>query len=151
MSLSHFLQVILSELYSTGFKRSFSDDDDLTAIADSDVIYAFQAPPLYSRGGSAPHSGIHSSRMSIKNAVNTWLPTFIWQLLLIPRFQFFSSSLPLLFWLTFTHTYTSSHSGGPYNSLTTAFFSQADILLSWGEGSASAMCFVFLLSFFYAW
>uniref|UniRef100_A0A4W6FRQ4 ubiquitinyl hydrolase 1 n=1 Tax=Lates calcarifer TaxID=8187 RepID=A0A4W6FRQ4_LATCA len=47
-------QVILSELYSTGFQRSFSDDDDLTAIADSDVVYAFQAPPLYSRGGSAP-------------------------------------------------------------------------------------------------
>nr|XP_020466642.1 ubiquitin carboxyl-terminal hydrolase 43-like isoform X2 [Monopterus albus] len=54
-------QVILSELYSTGFQRSFSDDDDLTAIADSDVIYAFQAPPLYSRGGSAPHSGYRHS------------------------------------------------------------------------------------------
>uniref|UniRef100_A0A668AX83 ubiquitinyl hydrolase 1 n=1 Tax=Myripristis murdjan TaxID=586833 RepID=A0A668AX83_9TELE len=37
-------QVILSELYSTGFQRSFSDEDDLTAIADSDVVYAFQAP-----------------------------------------------------------------------------------------------------------
>ncbi|XP_038569699.1 ubiquitin carboxyl-terminal hydrolase 43a [Micropterus salmoides] len=54
-------QVILSELYSTGFQRSFSDDDDLTAVADSDVVYAFQAPPLYSRGGSAPHSGYHHS------------------------------------------------------------------------------------------
>ncbi|XP_070839327.1 ubiquitin carboxyl-terminal hydrolase 43a [Chaetodon trifascialis] len=55
-------QVILSELYSTGFQRSFADDDDLTAIADSDVVYAFQAPPLYSRGGStAPHSGYHHS------------------------------------------------------------------------------------------
>ncbi|XP_034752788.1 ubiquitin carboxyl-terminal hydrolase 43a [Etheostoma cragini] len=54
-------QVILSELYSTGFQRSFSDDDDLTAIADSDVIYAFQAPSLYSRGGSVPHSGYHHS------------------------------------------------------------------------------------------
>uniref|UniRef100_UPI0037E8F1CA ubiquitin carboxyl-terminal hydrolase 43a n=1 Tax=Semicossyphus pulcher TaxID=241346 RepID=UPI0037E8F1CA len=54
-------QVILSELYSTGFQRSFSDDDDLTAIADSDVVYAFQAPPLYSRGGSAQHSGYHHS------------------------------------------------------------------------------------------
>ncbi|XP_041789036.1 ubiquitin carboxyl-terminal hydrolase 43a [Chelmon rostratus] len=55
-------QVILSELYSTGFQRSFSDDDDLTAIADSDVVYAFQAPPLYSHGGSAaPHSGYHHS------------------------------------------------------------------------------------------
>ncbi|XP_047200579.1 ubiquitin carboxyl-terminal hydrolase 43a [Hippoglossus stenolepis] len=54
-------QVILSELYSTGFQRSFSDDDDLTTIADSDVVYAFQAPPLSSRGGSAPHSGYHHS------------------------------------------------------------------------------------------
>ncbi|XP_070772116.1 ubiquitin carboxyl-terminal hydrolase 43a [Enoplosus armatus] len=54
-------QVILSELYSTGFQRSFSDDDDLTAVADSDVVYAFQAPPLYSRGGSGPHSGYHHS------------------------------------------------------------------------------------------
>ncbi|TMS23261.1 Ubiquitin carboxyl-terminal hydrolase 43 [Larimichthys crocea] len=55
-------QVILVELYSTGFQRSFSDEDDLTAIADSDVVYAFQAPPLHSRGGSnAPHSGYHHS------------------------------------------------------------------------------------------
>ncbi|XP_008412881.1 ubiquitin carboxyl-terminal hydrolase 43a [Poecilia reticulata] len=54
-------QVILSELYSTGFQRSFSDDDDLTAIADSDVVYAFQAPPNSSRGGSVPHSGYHHS------------------------------------------------------------------------------------------
>lgn len=53
------LQVILSELYSTGFQRSFSDDDDLTTIADSDVIYAFQAPPLYSRGSNTSHSGNH--------------------------------------------------------------------------------------------
>nr|XP_040043035.1 ubiquitin carboxyl-terminal hydrolase 43a [Gasterosteus aculeatus aculeatus] len=54
-------QVILSELYSTGFQRSFADDDDLTAITDSDVIYAFQAPPPHSRGGSVPHSGYHHS------------------------------------------------------------------------------------------
>ncbi|XP_074545899.1 ubiquitin carboxyl-terminal hydrolase 43a isoform X2 [Halichoeres trimaculatus] len=54
-------QVILSELYTTGFQRSFSDEDDLTAIADSDVVYAFQAPPLYSRGGSTQHSGYHHS------------------------------------------------------------------------------------------
>ncbi|KAG7487256.1 ubiquitin carboxyl-terminal hydrolase 43 [Solea senegalensis] len=54
-------QVILSELYSTGFQRSFFDDDDLTVVADSDVVYAFQAPPISSRGGSAPHSGYHHS------------------------------------------------------------------------------------------
>lgn len=54
-------QVILAELYSTGFQRSFSDDDDLTAIADSDVVYAFQAPPIYNRSGSASVSGYHHS------------------------------------------------------------------------------------------
>ncbi|CAL8328755.1 unnamed protein product [Lota lota] len=54
-------QVILSELYSTGFQRSFSDEDDLTSIADSDVVYAFQAPPLHSREAPAPLSGYHHS------------------------------------------------------------------------------------------
>uniref|UniRef100_A0A6Q2YPC9 ubiquitinyl hydrolase 1 n=1 Tax=Esox lucius TaxID=8010 RepID=A0A6Q2YPC9_ESOLU len=50
-------QVILTEIYTTGFQRSFFDEDDLTCIADSDVIYAFQAPPLYIRGGSVRVSG----------------------------------------------------------------------------------------------
>lgn len=54
-------QVILTEVYSTGFQRSFFDDDDLTSIAENDVIYAFQAPPLYIRGGSARISGYHHS------------------------------------------------------------------------------------------
>uniref|UniRef100_A0A3B4ZFW4 ubiquitinyl hydrolase 1 n=1 Tax=Stegastes partitus TaxID=144197 RepID=A0A3B4ZFW4_9TELE len=51
-------QVILTEVYSTGFHRSFFDEEDLTSIAENDVIYAFQAPPLYIRGGSARISGI---------------------------------------------------------------------------------------------
>uniref|UniRef100_A0A8C9XNU6 ubiquitinyl hydrolase 1 n=1 Tax=Sander lucioperca TaxID=283035 RepID=A0A8C9XNU6_SANLU len=51
-------QVILTEVYSTGFQRSFFDEEDLTSIAENDVIYAFQAPPLYIRGGSARISGI---------------------------------------------------------------------------------------------
>ncbi|CAM9300772.1 unnamed protein product, partial [Lampetra planeri] len=54
-------QVILTEVYSTGFQRSFFDEEDLTSISDSDVIYAFQAPPLYIRGGSARVSGYHHS------------------------------------------------------------------------------------------
>uniref|UniRef100_A0A672LXP0 ubiquitinyl hydrolase 1 n=1 Tax=Sinocyclocheilus grahami TaxID=75366 RepID=A0A672LXP0_SINGR len=37
-------QVILAEIYTTGFQRSFFDDADLTSIAESDIIYAFQAP-----------------------------------------------------------------------------------------------------------
>lgn len=52
------LQVILTEVYSIGFQRSFFDEDDLTSIAENDVIYAFQAPPLYIRGGSARISGM---------------------------------------------------------------------------------------------
>lgn len=55
------LQVILTEVYSTGFQRSFFDEEDLTSVAENDVIYAFQAPPLYIRGGSARISG---SRMT---------------------------------------------------------------------------------------
>ncbi|XP_049601901.1 ubiquitin carboxyl-terminal hydrolase 43 [Syngnathus scovelli] len=54
-------QVILTEVYSTGFQRSFFDENDLTGIAENDVIYAFQAPPLYIRGGSARTSGYHHS------------------------------------------------------------------------------------------
>ncbi|XP_052398152.1 ubiquitin carboxyl-terminal hydrolase 43 [Carassius gibelio] len=54
-------QVILTEIYTTGFQRSFFDEDDLTSIAESDIIYAFQAPPLYIRGGSARISGFHHS------------------------------------------------------------------------------------------
>ncbi|TRY54914.1 hypothetical protein DNTS_020686 [Danionella cerebrum] len=50
-------QVILTEIYTTGFQRSFFDEDDLTSIAESDVIYAFQAPPLYLKGGCARISG----------------------------------------------------------------------------------------------
>ncbi|KAF7667387.1 hypothetical protein LDENG_00064440, partial [Lucifuga dentata] len=54
-------QVILTEVYTTGFRRSFFDEEDLTSIAENDVIYAFQAPPLYIRGGSARISGYHHS------------------------------------------------------------------------------------------
>ncbi|XP_072548965.1 ubiquitin carboxyl-terminal hydrolase 43 [Salminus brasiliensis] len=54
-------QVILTEIYTTGFQRSFFDEDDLTSIAESDIIYAFQAPPLYIRGGSTRISGYHHS------------------------------------------------------------------------------------------
>uniref|UniRef100_A0A3B3QRG7 ubiquitinyl hydrolase 1 n=1 Tax=Paramormyrops kingsleyae TaxID=1676925 RepID=A0A3B3QRG7_9TELE len=44
-------QIILTEVYSTGFHRSFFDDEDLTNVVETDIIYAFQAPPLYWKGG----------------------------------------------------------------------------------------------------
>ncbi|XP_026118786.1 ubiquitin carboxyl-terminal hydrolase 43a [Carassius auratus] len=54
-------QVILTEMNTNGFQRSFSDEDDMTSISESDVIYAFQAPPLFRRGGSMRFSGFHHS------------------------------------------------------------------------------------------
>ncbi|KAK1798960.1 hypothetical protein P4O66_007228 [Electrophorus voltai] len=54
-------QVILVELHSGGFLRSFADDDDVASIAESDVVYAFQAPPPFSRGTSSRCSGFHHS------------------------------------------------------------------------------------------
>ncbi|XP_051567992.1 ubiquitin carboxyl-terminal hydrolase 43-like isoform X2 [Myxocyprinus asiaticus] len=54
-------QVILTDMNSNGFQRSFSDEDDMTSISESDVIYAFQAPPLFMRGGSMRFSGFHHS------------------------------------------------------------------------------------------
>uniref|UniRef100_A0A3P9M4M0 ubiquitinyl hydrolase 1 n=1 Tax=Oryzias latipes TaxID=8090 RepID=A0A3P9M4M0_ORYLA len=64
-------QVILAELYSTGFQRSFSDEDELTMIADSDVVYAFQAPPVSNRGGLTPHSVYHHSLPSSPHSSTT--------------------------------------------------------------------------------
>ncbi|XP_024145494.1 ubiquitin carboxyl-terminal hydrolase 43a [Oryzias melastigma] len=64
-------QVILAELYSTGFQRSFSDEDELTMIADSDVVYAFQAPPLSNRSSLTPRSGYHHSLPSSPHSATT--------------------------------------------------------------------------------
>ncbi|XP_023649213.1 ubiquitin carboxyl-terminal hydrolase 43-like isoform X2 [Paramormyrops kingsleyae] len=54
-------QIILTEVYSTGFHRSFFDDEDLTNVVETDIIYAFQAPPLYWKGGLLQFSGYHHS------------------------------------------------------------------------------------------
>ncbi|XP_068119526.1 ubiquitin carboxyl-terminal hydrolase 43 [Hyperolius riggenbachi] len=37
-------QVVLAELFSNGFQRSFSDDEDMNTIAEGDPVYAFQTP-----------------------------------------------------------------------------------------------------------
>lgn len=62
--------MILTEVYSTGFHRSFFDEEDLTSVAENDVIYAFQAPPLYIRGGSARISGSCTTEgVKVKHAI----------------------------------------------------------------------------------
>ncbi|XP_069510673.1 ubiquitin carboxyl-terminal hydrolase 43 [Ambystoma mexicanum] len=45
-------QVILAEVYPSGFQRSFFDDEDLNAIAEGDIVYAFQALPASVKGGA---------------------------------------------------------------------------------------------------
>ncbi|XP_053310102.1 ubiquitin carboxyl-terminal hydrolase 43 isoform X2 [Spea bombifrons] len=51
-------QVILAELYASGFQRSFYDDEDLNVIAEGDPVYAFQVPlPLPKTGGSSRPAG----------------------------------------------------------------------------------------------
>ncbi|XP_063312103.1 ubiquitin carboxyl-terminal hydrolase 43 isoform X2 [Pelobates fuscus] len=55
-------QVILVELFSSGFQRSFSDEEDLNTIAEGDPVYAFQAPvPLPKTGGNSRPSGYPQS------------------------------------------------------------------------------------------
>ncbi|KAJ1130551.1 hypothetical protein NDU88_008902 [Pleurodeles waltl] len=55
-------QVILAEVYPSGFQRSFFDDEDLNAIAEGDSVYAFQALSPPSKGGcSSRLSGIPQS------------------------------------------------------------------------------------------
>ncbi|XP_056405513.1 ubiquitin carboxyl-terminal hydrolase 43 isoform X2 [Hyla sarda] len=55
-------QVILVEILSSGFQRSFPDDEDLNAIAEGDPVYAIQAPMTLSklsassRSSGYPHS-----------------------------------------------------------------------------------------------
>lgn len=75
LSLPLTLQVILAEIYSTGFQRSFFDEDDLTSIAENDIIYAFQASPLYIRGGSARISG-NSRNLCMHTVLKVYLISY---------------------------------------------------------------------------
>ncbi|KAJ6655051.1 hypothetical protein lerEdw1_006104 [Lerista edwardsae] len=61
-------QVILTELLQSGFKCSFSDDEDLNTIAEADSVYAFQAPLSFSRGSASRLSGCPHSLPSSPNS-----------------------------------------------------------------------------------
>ncbi|NWJ10064.1 UBP43 hydrolase, partial [Crypturellus undulatus] len=58
-------QVVLAEVSPTGFQRSFSDDEELSAISEGDRIYAFQLP--VSRSGSLRPAGYPLSLPSSPN------------------------------------------------------------------------------------
>ncbi|XP_012661413.1 ubiquitin carboxyl-terminal hydrolase 43 isoform X2 [Otolemur garnettii] len=49
-------EVILAELYPSGFQRSFFDEEDLNTIAEGDNVYAFQAPPSPGQGIFSAHA-----------------------------------------------------------------------------------------------
>lgn len=144
-------QVILTELYSTGFQRSFADDDDLTSISDSDVVYAFQAPPLHGRGGSAQHSGNHGNKASPKNTAVTDFPLWFDSFAHSP-FPIFSLSLSLCppdAFSPFTLTPSTVSSffcwGSSYVSLSRVFLTGRHFSLE-ERRAVSTACFVFLLS-----
>eukprot|EP00063_Salmo_salar_P039485 XP_014014320.1 PREDICTED: ubiquitin carboxyl-terminal hydrolase 31-like isoform X1 [Salmo salar] len=62
-------QIVLTEMYSDGFHRSFcDDDDDLEIIQESDSIFAFETPELFrpeqirSQRGS-PHANLNQNNL----------------------------------------------------------------------------------------
>uniref|UniRef100_A0A8C5R3A9 ubiquitinyl hydrolase 1 n=1 Tax=Leptobrachium leishanense TaxID=445787 RepID=A0A8C5R3A9_9ANUR len=55
-------QVILVELFPSGFQRSFLNEEDLNTVGEGDPVYAFQAPaPLSKSGGNSRPSGYPQS------------------------------------------------------------------------------------------
>ncbi|XP_018090955.1 ubiquitin carboxyl-terminal hydrolase 43 isoform X2 [Xenopus laevis] len=57
-------QVILVELYPSGFQRSFSDDEDLNTIAEGDPVYAFQAPVAIPKASGSSRSSVNEGLFS---------------------------------------------------------------------------------------
>ncbi|XP_051925296.1 ubiquitin carboxyl-terminal hydrolase 31-like [Hippocampus zosterae] len=63
-------QIVLTEMYSDGFHRSFcDDDDDLDIIQESDSIFAFETPELFrpdqirSKRGGSPHANLNQNNL----------------------------------------------------------------------------------------
>ncbi|XP_066239497.1 ubiquitin carboxyl-terminal hydrolase 31 isoform X1 [Saccopteryx leptura] len=52
-------QIVLTEMYSDGFHRSFCDTDDLETVHESDCIFAFETPETFRPEGILSQRGIH--------------------------------------------------------------------------------------------
>ncbi|XP_062930391.1 ubiquitin carboxyl-terminal hydrolase 43a [Mobula hypostoma] len=71
-------QVILTEVYTNGFERSFSDEEDLNTVGEGDIVYAFQAP--FIRGnfsGSTQHTGRYQNSSASSNNFEGNLTDFV--------------------------------------------------------------------------
>ncbi|CAB1337813.1 unnamed protein product, partial [Coregonus sp. 'balchen'] len=76
-------QIVLTEMYSDGFHRSFCDnDDDLEIIQESDSIFAFETPELFrpeqirSQRGS-PHANLNQNNLKYGTDNRTQVSTKI--------------------------------------------------------------------------
>ncbi|XP_019738995.1 ubiquitin carboxyl-terminal hydrolase 31-like [Hippocampus comes] len=74
-------QIVLTEMYSDGFHRSFcDDDDDLEIIQESDSIFAFETPELFrpdqirSKRGGSPHANLNQNNLKYSTDNNRLSP-----------------------------------------------------------------------------
>ncbi|KAM3917181.1 ubiquitin carboxyl-terminal hydrolase 31 [Leptodactylus fuscus] len=65
-------QIVITEMYFDGFHRSFSDTDDLDTIQESDCIFAFETPEIYSSEGILGQRGVcvNNNQNYIRNGID---------------------------------------------------------------------------------
>ncbi|XP_053550373.1 ubiquitin carboxyl-terminal hydrolase 31 [Bombina bombina] len=51
-------QIVITEMYFDGFHRSFSDNEDLDTIHESDCLFAFETPEIFQTDGIISQRGI---------------------------------------------------------------------------------------------
>ncbi|XP_071976410.1 ubiquitin carboxyl-terminal hydrolase 31 [Engystomops pustulosus] len=65
-------QIVITEMYFDGFHRSFSDTDDLDTIQESDCIFAFETPEIYTSDGLLGQRGVcvNNNQNYIRNGID---------------------------------------------------------------------------------
>ncbi|XP_066432508.1 ubiquitin carboxyl-terminal hydrolase 31 isoform X2 [Eleutherodactylus coqui] len=65
-------QIVITEMYFDGFHRSFSDTDDLDTIQESDCIFAFETPEIYTSDGILGQRGVcvNNNQNYIRNGID---------------------------------------------------------------------------------
>ncbi|XP_075686482.1 ubiquitin carboxyl-terminal hydrolase 31 [Rhinoderma darwinii] len=65
-------QIVITEMYFDGFHRSFSDTDDLDTIQESDCIFAFETPEIYTSDGILSQRGVcvNNNQNYIRNGID---------------------------------------------------------------------------------
>ncbi|KAM4024963.1 ubiquitin carboxyl-terminal hydrolase 31 [Anomaloglossus baeobatrachus] len=65
-------QIVITEMYFDGFHRSFSDTDDLDTIQESDCIFAFETPEIFTSDGIIGQRGVcvNNNQNYIRNGID---------------------------------------------------------------------------------